>query len=377
MATRVTSLGVGKLTSTDPYVSTFLVEIYSDSLMTIKVGQASAFADFFGGVWLQRDTVFFDGLVFGNTYFLRATTVAPISGTLGTWTNFSIVAGSSTTPAPTYGIVSQTATFSGINYVVSVASVPVDIEHFEWTYTTDGSTPGSTVKPKGTVVQDPTSGNLVLFAGATVGVNVQLYIRAVNTAQLVQAWTAPFLVMQALSSVLDNMADGVTRVAVSPNQRTGAGLAFTNISASDNTYAAIPYHGSAFRRVTPTNEGGGQSANAGINVAFATTGSFILQIPSGFSVYKGLMTITKTGASTNYSMQARLKIGSLFSNVITLTSPSTTINGVVTVTGITGGTQITVEVQSATNNTAGAASVNNSTGFGHNEYTDQDVSNLQ
>jgi len=377
MATRITSIGVGKLTSTASYVDAFLVEIYSDSGFTTKVGSQTALAVRSGTSWVQKNLILFNGLIFGNTYWLKAFTVAPVSGQLSTAVTFNLVAGAATTPAPTYGIVSQTANFAGINYVVSVASVPADIEHYEWTYTTDGSTPASTVKPKSIVVPDPTSGNLVIFAGAVPGVNVNLFIRAINTSQLVQAWTAPFTVMQALSNVLDNVGDGTSFTRTTPNQVTGAGRAFTNINA-DNTYATIPYHGSAFRRVTTTNEGGTLLAAAGTAVGPNVVGSFVLQIPAGFTSYKGTLTVNKTaGTGVGWIISAIIKIGALSSGTVSITQPTASGNAVVSITGLTGGTQITVQVVLSIDNTSDAThSVTGQAVFTHNEYTDQDTSNL-
>jgi hypothetical protein len=246
-ATRVVSVGIGKLTSSALYADSFLVEIYSDSGFTTKIGSATANAVFNGTVWAQKDIIIFDGLVFGNTYWLKAFTVSPISGTLSTVATFSIVAGAATAPAPTYTVTFQVSLFSGISYVITVSSIPSDIEHFEWTYTTDGSVPSATTKPRGTMALNG-SNQLALFAGALPSQTVNLYLRAVNTSQMVQAWTAPGTGATPLAHIIDNLADTANFKKTTPNQIQYVDPTTGQITVStilNNQASALPVAGTA------------------------------------------------------------------------------------------------------------------------------------
>src|SRR3954462_467712 len=126
MATQLASIGVGKLSSTAKYVDTFIVEIYSDSGYTVKIGQQTSTAQWNGSAWVQKDAIIFGGLVFGTTYYLRAAVIAPTSGAISAWTTFNTAAGSASAPGCTY-TGTFTATTSGIGYIVTPASVPSDI----------------------------------------------------------------------------------------------------------------------------------------------------------------------------------------------------------------------------------------------------------
>lgn len=147
-------------------------------------------------------------------------------------------------------------------------------------------------------------------------------------------------------------------------------------SVEDSALNTVPYHASAFRNKSTTIQGGSQVTLAGATRAFTTVGSFPLQIPSNATGYKGTLTVTQSGGSTTYVLQGRLKIGSQTSNIITLSDPATTGSGTVTVTGLTGGTSLTVEVQAASDNSSGTFSVTNAVAFQQVQYTDQDANNL-
>lgn len=190
MATQVASIGVGKLSSTSKYVDYFLVEIYSDSGHTNKIGQATSSAqyDSTSATWKQKDYISFPGLVFGTTYFLRAYTVAPLSGALSAPTDFSTAAGSASAPGCTYP-GTFTATLSGIGYVITPGSVPSDIDHFEAVWTVnDATVPSSTTMPYWT--GQTTNGSIAFFAGGKPNDVIRAYVRAVNTSQQAQAWQA-------------------------------------------------------------------------------------------------------------------------------------------------------------------------------------------
>jgi len=131
-------------------------------------------------------------------------------------------------------------------------------------------------------------------------------------------------IYDALANVSPMIGRGLTVHTVTPecgkplarrNQLTGSGRAYTNINA-DNTYSTVAYHGSAFRRNIANPVTSSTSDAAGV---FETVGSFVLQVPSGYSQYKGTLSLSHAG-SVPFASHGRLKIGSLTSNVIDLAS---------------------------------------------------------
>jgi hypothetical protein len=185
MSTQIASIGVGKLSSTAKYVDTFIVEIYSDSGYTVRIGQQTSTAQWNGSAWVQKDAIIFGGLVFGTTYYLRAAVIAPTSGAISAWTTFNTAAGSASAPGCTY-TGTFTATTSGIGYIVTPASVPSDIDHFEAIWVWDSSTPASTIGSYWT--GQITNSNITFFVGGKPGDTAKVYVRAVNTSQQAQAW---------------------------------------------------------------------------------------------------------------------------------------------------------------------------------------------
>jgi hypothetical protein len=149
----------------------------------------------------------------------------------------------------------------------------------------------------------------------------------------------------------------------------------SNPNATADHLTTIPYHASAFRTVTATSRGGAHTAPTGGDAAYITVASFTVNIPSGFSQYKGTYNLSIGGTiATIGTVNGRLNIGSHNSNVITFNIPATSASGTVTVTGLTGGTTITVNVQVQGVGNDGVYTITGS--FGQNQYTDQDVSNL-
>jgi hypothetical protein len=183
--TQVASIGVGKLSSTAKYVDKFIVEIYSDSGYTTKIGQQTSTAQWNGSAWTQKDAIVFGGLVFGTTYYLRSAVIAPISGVLSAWTNYNTAAGSASAPGCTYS-GTYTATTSGIGYIITPASVPSDIDHFEAVWQFDSTVPASS-----TICHwsgQLTNSVITFFVGGSPGQVAKVYVRAVNTSQQAQGW---------------------------------------------------------------------------------------------------------------------------------------------------------------------------------------------
>lgn len=193
MATLTSSIIITHLTSATLYVDKFAVEIYSDSLLTSKVGAATCEVvwDTTALIWKQKTSVIFSGLTLGNTYYLRGGVVAPLSG-VTTWTSaFSIQAGSISAPSVSYS-GTYTATTSGVSFRItpSVTSDGIGgttgIDHYEFIWTTDGSTPPSTNTPYASAHTVGTT--VMFFAGAIPGTNITAFVRAVNMNQKAQAW---------------------------------------------------------------------------------------------------------------------------------------------------------------------------------------------
>jgi hypothetical protein len=151
---------------------------------------------------------------------------------------------------------------------------------------------------------------------------------------------------------------------------TGGKRGFSNIFA-DGTYNTPNYHTSAARILAATNRTGNTADNSG---TFQTVASFSLTLPPQYTQYKGLLTVSKGAGGAVWTDQGRLKIGALTSNVLTFNNPATSVGPTtVTVTGLTGGTTVTVEVQ-VSQNADVAATITGT--FVQNQYTDQDTSNL-
>jgi hypothetical protein len=174
---------------------------------------------------------------------------------------------------------------------------------------------------------------------------------------------------------LDNIADTGTFEKTTGNEKTGAGRAFTNI-ASDNSYATIAYHGSAFRRLITTTRSGTHVAPEDDSV-FTTVASWVLQIPSGFTSYKASVTVSKTAGTGTWTIQAKLKAGSISSGSVSINNPTTSDTATLTLTGLTGGTQVTVLLQIIITNTDGIHTITGQASCSQVEYQDQDITNLQ
>lgn len=205
--TKVTSLMIANLTDTSLYLDHFVCEAYSDSGLTLLVAQDSAKAKNVAGVWTQQGAMTLKGLTLGGTYYLRAGAVAPLSGII-TWSStFSLVVGTTTAPAPTFTFTAL-KTGSGTEYVVTPASVPSDINHYEAWWTLDGTIPTLAQTPNWRGLLNFT-GKFTFFVGAH-GLSIPtVYVRAVNTSMIQQAW---FSLGTTSGGTLDHVVDGTNYI---------------------------------------------------------------------------------------------------------------------------------------------------------------------
>lgn len=204
MSTKVTSIMVGNLTDNSPYLDHFVVELFEDSGLTELCAVATGAATLVSGVWTQQGVITFTGLSLGSTYYLRAGAVAPVSGLI-TWSStFSIVAGSEVGPAPTYTF-STTQSGSGVSYVVTPASVPSNLDHYDAWWSLDGTVPTAASKAMWSGPLN-NSATLSFFVGCAGAQTPYVYMRSVNTSQVAQAWT---LLGSLSGGSLDNVVDGV------------------------------------------------------------------------------------------------------------------------------------------------------------------------
>ena len=125
---------------------------------------------------------------------------------------------------------------------------------------------------------------------------------------------------------------------------------------------ASKYHDSAGREKTTSTPGGNTSSGT-----WFTIDSFTVTLPQNVSSYKGNMDVVKITGAT-WDMSGRIKIGSELSNVINIQNPTTNDSGIVTISTLTPGSTVTVEVQGIVQD---GTTVN--VLFDRTEYTDQDA----
>lgn len=184
------SIIVANLTTTSAYVASFIVEAYTDVGLTTVIASAScgAVSDGSGG-HVQAGPIVISGLSYGDTYYLRAGVVAPVTGLTSWSATHTVVAGSNTAPSGTTYAETLTPGISGIVVSVTPSSIPTDIQDFESVWTVDGSTPPPEISPAWSGNVDG-SGNLHFFAGSAPSQTVHVFIRAVNTGGQTQSWTS-------------------------------------------------------------------------------------------------------------------------------------------------------------------------------------------
>lgn len=184
----IAAIAVGNLSTSALYVSSFHVEVFSDSTYTTLVGSKACPAiKGSTGNWLQSELISINGLVRGQTYYIQAGPVSP--GGVANFTRYSVQAGVLTVPACTYG-GTFAATSSGVSYDIVPASVPTDLDHFEAIWTKDGSAPSNSSLENAWQGQRLANGIIHLFVGGTPGQNIHLFFRAVSTSGGYQNWVA-------------------------------------------------------------------------------------------------------------------------------------------------------------------------------------------
>jgi hypothetical protein len=228
-STQVATVVVAGLSTPSRYVDKFIVECYADSGLTTKVTLQAT-----GAVWdtgssqnVQKGILVFKGLVYGTTYYFRAGVACPISGTIAWSSTYSLVAGTATGPSAVTYTGSYEGTTSGIYYTLTPASVPSDIDHYDFAFTLDGSVPASSSLPAGSISPGTT---LTFFVGAKPGDRVTTYVRATNTSQQRQVWTSLGTV-----GIMAVPNDAIVHVGTSPG--TGDNYSYRQFSTA--TYAIV------------------------------------------------------------------------------------------------------------------------------------------
>jgi hypothetical protein len=184
--TKVSTIFVAGLSTTTRFVEHFVVECYSNVGLTTLISQGIAKGVWNGTNFVQKGLIAFRGLTAGTTYYFRAGVVVPITGSTAWSSTYSLVAGSSTAPTGVTYSGTFIATTSGVTLVITPASVPSDIDHYEVVWTYDGSSPAAAQLPAFTTYI--TSGAFAFFAGGKPGDKITAFIRAVNTGQQYQLW---------------------------------------------------------------------------------------------------------------------------------------------------------------------------------------------
>lgn len=285
-STKVASIMVAGLTCTALYVDHFVCEAYSDSGLTHLVAQASAVVKNVAGTWTQQGSMTLSGLTQGTTYFLRAGVVAPQSGFIDWSSTFSLAAGSTTAPAPSFTFTSN-KTGSGVSYVVTPASIPSDIDHYEAWWTLNATTPALAQKPmwKGPLNNGTT---FSFFVGCHSTQTPTVYVRAVNTSMVQQAW---FELELTSGGTFDNIVDGGTYVKLkfvnATNNLLTASTALTaqgsiaqtgiNVFAYVSTTTSITWSWSSYTIYAPDGSSisiGGFSAPSFTGLTSGTTYNF-------------------------------------------------------------------------------------------------------
>ncbi len=190
MSTKVASLAVYNLHTAAEYVDHFIVECYSDAQLLNKVGTKTSppAASTLGG-FNQAALILFDNLVYGTTYWLRAGVVAPVSGAI-TWSApYSMQAGSPNPPVVTYSGI-YTATPSGVSVIITPSSQSNDINHFDVYWNSSGTAPVVGQAPQLGNINTLTEGEFQFLVGGHAGQTLYVWVRAVNTSAVPQAWTS-------------------------------------------------------------------------------------------------------------------------------------------------------------------------------------------
>ena len=228
-STQVATVVVAGLYTPSRYVDKFIVECYADAGLTTKVTLQAT-----GAVWstgssqnVQKGILVFKGLAYGTTYYFRAGVACPISGTIAWSSTYSLVAGTATGPSAVTYTGSYEGTTSGVYYTLTPASIPSDINSYDFSFTLDGSVPASSALPVGSVSPGTT---LTFFVGGKPGDHITTYVRAVNTSQQRQVWTSLGTV-----GIMAVPNDAIVHVGTSPG--SGDNYSYRQFSAA--TYAIV------------------------------------------------------------------------------------------------------------------------------------------
>jgi hypothetical protein len=257
MATKVGSIFVHSLKTTSVYCAGMVVECYSDSGLTALVGFQVSHAVWDGTYWQQKTLIPFHGLVVGNTYYMRAGVVCPVSGNI-TWSSvYSTSASAGTAPAPTYTFAYDSIA-NGTSYTVTVSSEPTDINHYEVYYNFTNTAPSSSTMPQFRLTGNPFHFTISASHSSTV----YPWVRAVTTSVNIQAWTALTAKTPAVfGGTMDDVPDGTTYAKVSATAISSgqiASLQSKPVSATPPTAGqSLVYNGTAWAPAAGGGGGGG------------------------------------------------------------------------------------------------------------------------
>lgn len=169
------------------------------------------------------------------------------------------------------------------------------------------------------------------------GVQYDVRVRSVNVYGVRGTWknlSSPHTVSGGTSNFTGNV-DGDTAATVADGAERARGA----VEVTTFLIKAPKWHDSPYRTLVSNNREG----NTGTSGSWETVAVYTSIFPTGHTGYTGNLQIDRL-AGTGVTARGRLLIGGQASNEITMTSPASSANGAVTVTGFTAGSQ-TVAVQ--------------------------------
>lgn len=196
---------IDNLTTTTRWVDKFVVECYADAALTQLVGTRYSDTTWNGAYNVQKDAIVFNGLLQGQTYWLRGGVMVPITHRTTYHTVWSQIAGAVGIPSASYEIQSFQAP-TGITVRATPVGPAANHDYYEATWLPQGSLgPGTTAKASTGPLYKNQQGYVDFFIGGSAGLRYDAYLRVVDTGRNKTGW----LFIGAFSvGTLDDVGDG-------------------------------------------------------------------------------------------------------------------------------------------------------------------------
>lgn len=202
---------IDNLTTTTRWVDKFVVECYKDQALTQLVGTRYSDATWNGAYNVQKDALVFNGLLQGQTYWLRGGVMVPVTHRTTYHTVWQQIAGQSGTPSASYQ-VQEFIGASGITFQVTPINAAANHDYYEAAWRTAGAVnPLATDKPNATTLFKTPAGYFTYSIGGSSGQRFDVYVRAVDTSRNKQPWT---FIGSFTIGTLDNVGDGTAYARV-------------------------------------------------------------------------------------------------------------------------------------------------------------------